>query len=104
MDSVSYIVHLIEGPDPKRPLKHFTKRTNARAFATERVNSQNATRADIYEVPVVDTGRAVAAMQMGEGKLVESRGRPPTDEERERAAALLKNVISEDIFADDWKP
>ncbi len=104
MNERSYIVHLIDGPDPRRPLKHFAQRLDARAFATETVNSQSAARADVYEVPDAGTGQAIAALQMGDGRLVESFVRAATESVQEQAANLLKNVISEDIFAPDWKP
>lgn len=104
MNERSYIVHLIDGPDPRRLFKHFAQRLDARAFATESVNSQSTARADVYEVSVSGTRQAITALQMGDGRLVESFGRPATESEREQATNLLKNVISEDIFAPDWKP
>jgi len=104
MDSVSYVVHLIDGPDPKHPFKHFATREGAREVATEAINSQSALRADIYEVPVAETRAAMAALKMGEGRLVDSKGQRATERERQEAERLLRNVISEEIFLPDWKP
>jgi hypothetical protein len=97
MDAVSYIVHLIDGPYPARPVKHFEARNNARSFAKQIVSNQQAVRADIYEVPARETGAAIAALRMGQGSLVESHGRPPTESERERAGSL-KSIRWEDLF------
>ena len=65
------MVHLIDGPDPICPLKHFATRLDARAFAKEQANSQSVTRVAIYEVPAADTRTAIAALRMGEAKFVE---------------------------------
>jgi hypothetical protein len=89
---------MIDGPDPEHPLKHFASRTGASAFAKQAVNTQTASRADIYEMPVAETRRAIAALQMGEGKLVEAHGRPPTDNEREQA---FKGLRWEDLWPDE---
>jgi hypothetical protein len=94
-DPKSYIVHLVDGTDPTRPLKHFATRAAAVAFAKQTVNAQAAARAEIWEMPVAETRKAIAALQMGEGMLVEAHGRPPTKEELQMA---FKGVRWEDLW------
>jgi hypothetical protein len=85
---MSYVVHLVGSDDPK-PFKHFGARVDAATYANERAGSGEVDRADIYLVPdAKDAVAAVAAVQMGAAKLVESRS--PRASEAEIEAAHMR--------------
>lgn len=99
MEAASYVVHLIDADDP-HPLKHFGARSDAIAFAKAQTAAKVARRADIYEVRASGARAAVAAVMMGDGLFVESRGERVTEDEQERSNRLnrLRGIRWEDLF------
>ena len=72
-----FAVHVFVGGE-KPSLKFFEHRASARSFADERVQD-GADRADIWDLPGVDDARkAMAALRMGEGVGLESKGQHAT--------------------------
>ena len=84
-DTPMFIVHsspFFGEPPFEKPYKAFSLRRDAIAFA-EKHTADDAFRADIYEVgDVNDVAKAIAALQMGEGKLVDNRGAKLSDQEK----------------------
>ncbi len=89
-----YIVYL-EAPDGEieHPFKAFDSRAKANAFAQSQV-ADNADAAEIYEVSGVDDVRkAIAAVKMSEGTLIDKKTRRASqaDTENEWRRALAGN-------------
>jgi hypothetical protein len=97
MDGEIYIVFL-RGAEVSHPFKLFTTRDDARAFANEQVHGDTEIeRVEIYKVSGSAGKAAIAALQMGEGVLVETKSRqsPSTETEREweRAQKLGPDAV-----------
>ncbi len=100
MENVSYVVHLVESDNPQ-PLKVFELRGRAIAFAEEQVGNESVERADIYEVVgALNAKAAVAALQMGDGRLIEMRCRRASDAELLLAEKrrLARGITEEDLW------
>lgn len=82
-----YVVYLEpqKGERPfERPFKAFSARPSAAAFATESV-TREAEKAIIIQVDGIDDARkAIAAVEMGEGRVVDARSKRPTEAELKR--------------------
>jgi hypothetical protein len=58
-------------------IKVFERRSDAAAYATDQI-SEGADTADIYEVEAANARAAKAALEMGEGRFIESHGHRAT--------------------------
>jgi hypothetical protein len=88
MASMYAVFAITDGTGPD--LKFFSLRSEAASHATAKI-SGGADTADVYEIEGVEDARAAkAALEMGEGRFVEARGRPATQAEiRQWLASVL---------------
>jgi hypothetical protein len=84
MQSVSYIVHLIDS-DTEQPLKHFGARADAVEHGNCKVQSGNAELANIYEVAGTGLADAIAQWDAGTATFIQTCSRHPSDAEAEIA-------------------
>ena len=85
MQSVSYIVHLVDCNDTP-PYKHFRARADAVEYGRGRVQSGDAERANIYEVADTDdAATAIARWRAGSATLILTCSKQASDSEIEIA-------------------
>ena len=74
MGSAMYVA-FVNTPGAQSSFKVFERRADAIAFADEQIR-EGAGQVDIFYFPEVENARAAkAAVEMGQGKLIDARGR-----------------------------
>jgi len=83
MGSAMYVV-FVTTLGEQSSFKVFDQRADAIVFAEQQIGA-GASQADIFESPkVADARAAKAAVEMGEGKLIDARGRKASETELAR--------------------
>jgi hypothetical protein len=71
---MGYVVYLL-GSDDLKPFRYFETPQVASEYARNRVETAEAERAEIYEVPdATGSADAIAAVRIGAANLIESHG------------------------------